>query len=467
MIAGAEHADRAAHLRWPGDPLRQAVRRARRRHRVGLSGVHAHPRPERRGEHLRPPGQRLPLRLDPGPRRHRPTGPGALRAHRHRRTDLARREGVDALGGAAAARRDRQGHRSRRAAHHPRRADFRALAPGGAPRLRPRPLARGAGHRLHLRHAPPRRGGRDATSVTVLRDGRTILSRVPAAEVTTDAIIRAMVGRDIDQSSVRAHPAVAGEPLLSVRGLGRRTRLRDISFEVHAGEIVGVAGLVGSGRTELLRAIFGAEPADRGEIRVRGRTVRIGSPKDAIRHGIAMVPEDRKRDGLLLLQSIRQNLNLPWLSLEGGWRLQRTAEAGRATAMSGRLGIRSSGVEQRAESLSGGNQQKVVWASGSSTSPPCCSSTIPRGASTSAPRRASTGSSTISPRRAWASSSSPARCPSCLRSLTASSSCARASWRRRSPATRRPRTSSCAAPPRCRARPGRKALPPGRQRGRG
>jgi ABC-type sugar transport system ATPase subunit len=110
----------------------------------------------------------------------------------------------------------------------------------------------------------------------------------------------------------------------------------------------------------LLRAIFGAEPADRGEILVRGKPARIRSPQDAIRTGIAMVPEDRKRDGLLLLQTIRHNLNLPYLSLGGGWLLKRTAEASRAGAMSERLAIRSSGVEQRAESLSGGNQQKVV-----------------------------------------------------------------------------------------------------------
>jgi ribose transport system ATP-binding protein len=199
-----------------------------------------------------------------------------------------------------------------------------------------------------------------ATSVTVLRDGRTILSRVPAGELSTDRIIRAMVGRDIEQVYVHSRTDVQTEPLLSVRGLGRRTRLRDISFDVHPGEIVGVAGLVGSGRTELLRAIFGAEPPDRGEVFVRGHRARIGSPQDAIRRGIAMVPEDRKRDGLLLLQAIRLNLNLPFLSLGGGWLLHRAAETGRASGMSERLDIRASGVEQRAVSLSGGNQQKVV-----------------------------------------------------------------------------------------------------------
>jgi ribose transport system ATP-binding protein len=199
-----------------------------------------------------------------------------------------------------------------------------------------------------------------ATSVSVLRDGHTILSRVPAAELTTEKIIRAMVGRDIQQAYVHSRTDVRTEPLLSVRGLGRRSRLQDITFDVHPGEIVGVAGLVGSGRTELLRAIFGAEPPDRGEVVVRGQAVRIRSPKEAIRRGIAMVPEDRKRDGLLLAQAIRLNLNLPYLSLGGGWLLHRASEADRATTMSERLDIRSSGVEQRAVSLSGGNQQKVV-----------------------------------------------------------------------------------------------------------
>ena len=199
-----------------------------------------------------------------------------------------------------------------------------------------------------------------ATTVTVLRDGHNILSRVPAAELSTDDIIRAMVGRDLEQVYVHSRTSVSAEPLLSVRGLGRGSELRDITFDVHPGEIVGVAGLVGSGRTELLRAIFGAEPADHGEILVRGRPVRISSPKDAIREGIAMVPEDRKRDGLLLMETIRHNLNLPYLSLGGGWLLSRPAETDRASAMSERLAIRSSGVEQRARNLSGGNQQKVV-----------------------------------------------------------------------------------------------------------
>ena len=199
-----------------------------------------------------------------------------------------------------------------------------------------------------------------ATSVTVLRDGRNILTGVPAAGLSSDQIVRAMVGRDIDQFYVHSRTNVSTDPILSVRGLGRKGRLRDISFDVHPGEIVGIAGLVGSGRTELLRAIFGADPADRGEILMRGRAVRIRSPQAASSLGIAMVPEDRKRDGLLLLQSIRDNLNLPFLSLGGGWLLDRGSEASRAAAMSERLAVQSSGVEQRAESLSGGNQQKIV-----------------------------------------------------------------------------------------------------------
>ena len=199
-----------------------------------------------------------------------------------------------------------------------------------------------------------------ATTVTVLRDGENILSRVPAEGLSTDEIIRAMVGRDIDQVYARAHTEPGDSPLLSVRGLGRRGHLKGISFEVCPGEIVGVAGLVGSGRTELLRSVFGAEPPDQGEIEVRGRPVRIHSPQDAISHGIAMVPEDRKQDGLLLDRTIRDNLNLPYLSLEGAWLLSRTAETKRAKSMSQQLVIRSSGIEQVAGSLSGGNQQKVV-----------------------------------------------------------------------------------------------------------
>ncbi len=199
-----------------------------------------------------------------------------------------------------------------------------------------------------------------ATTVSVLRDGQNILSRVPASEIAMADIIRAMVGRDIEKYYVRNHVTAGDQPVLSVRGICRGTKLHDISFDVYPGEIVGIAGLVGSGRTELLRAIFGAEPPDQGEIQVEGKRTTPHSPGDAIANGIAMVPEDRKQHGLLLDQTVRQNINLSRISMAGRWLLDRRDESKQAVGMVEKLAIRTSSIETRARSLSGGNQQKVV-----------------------------------------------------------------------------------------------------------
>jgi ribose transport system ATP-binding protein len=205
---------------------------------------------------------------------------------------------------------------------------------------------------------------RVATRTTVLRDGRRVATH-DAAEVTPSQLVREMVGHDLPERKA-ASEHLAGAVALRVRRLCAGGRVRDVSFEVHRGEILGLAGLIGSGRTETLRAIFGADPKDSGDIFVgdREEPVSIGQPADAVRAGIGMVPEDRKLDGLLLGQSIRVNTTLATLKrhiLGGGW-LDFRAETRTADSLCGRLDVRCASLEQAVSELSGGNQQKVVIA---------------------------------------------------------------------------------------------------------
>jgi ABC-type sugar transport system ATPase subunit len=159
--------------------------------------------------------------------------------------------------------------------------------------------------------------------------------------------------------------------VLEVRGLARAGSrydasaivLRDVSFGVRAGEIVGLAGLVGSGRTEVVRAVFGADPFDAGEVLIDGQPVRIRSPRDAIRRGLGLVPEDRKAQGLVLGLAVRENISLASLAqfVRGGF-VRLGEEKRRAGEFVGALRIRTPGLEQKVVNLSGGNQQKVVIA---------------------------------------------------------------------------------------------------------
>jgi ABC-type sugar transport system ATPase subunit len=159
-----------------------------------------------------------------------------------------------------------------------------------------------------------------------------------------------------------------GPKVLEVRGLRRGHELRDIDLDVHAGEIVGVTGLVGAGKTELARAVYGADPVDAGTVRVAGRERTVGSPADGIEHGVALVPEDRKTQGLVLLLSVADNLALAIANCErvAGTLLrmgqvisgQRVAEVARHYI--GRFNIRARDPDQLVLGLSGGNQQKVV-----------------------------------------------------------------------------------------------------------
>ncbi|WP_219501607.1 sugar ABC transporter ATP-binding protein [Nonomuraea ceibae] len=194
--------------------------------------------------------------------------------------------------------------------------------------------------------------------VTVLRDGRSV-AEVPAG-TPQDELVRLMVGRPVDQQFPR-RPAELGEPLLSVRGLTRRGAFDDVSFEVRAGEVVGLAGLVGAGRTEVARAVFGADRYDAGEVFVRGRRLPPHDVHAAMEAGLGLVPEDRKGQGLVLGAGIGENLGLVTLrdATRAGFvdlKGQRTA----AARVAEQLGIRMTGLDQEVRTLSGGNQQKVV-----------------------------------------------------------------------------------------------------------
>ena len=199
-----------------------------------------------------------------------------------------------------------------------------------------------------------------ADRVTVLRDGRVVGTR-NVDEVTKDDLVRMMVGRDIKEQ----HPKVfvePGEPLLQITGLpGKNGNTFDLT--VHAGEIVALAGLVGSGRTELARRIFGAEPLRTGQMAVKGKPITIRSTRQAIRAGIGMVPEDRKTQGLILDRSVSNNITLPILGkLSFGPVIRRGLVRDLVRRLVSTLDIRIYSIEQTVRTLSGGNQQKVTLA---------------------------------------------------------------------------------------------------------
>jgi ribose transport system ATP-binding protein len=203
---------------------------------------------------------------------------------------------------------------------------------------------------------------RIADRITVMRDGRQVATH-DAGDVTPAVLVREMVGHDLPERKKSVVERPAGEVALRVRSLHAGARVRDVSFDVRRGEILGIAGLVGAGRTETLRAIFGADSKDSGEILVDGERVVIRSPADAVTAGIGLVPEDRKDDGLLLSQSVRVNTTLStvWRHARRGW-LNVDAEIRTTEAFCGRLGVRSVSHEQPVGELSGGNQQKVIIA---------------------------------------------------------------------------------------------------------
>ena len=206
--------------------------------------------------------------------------------------------------------------------------------------------------------------------ITVLRDGRVALTD-RLANVTIDKVITAMVGTSTtaaDEGALRA--VTPGEPLLEVADLTWGDRLHSVSFSVRRGEIVGIAGLLGSGRTELLTSLFGVRRPGTGQVRVHGRPLRGANPRAAIRGGLSLVPEDRRREGLLPEASIYMNVLLPvWHRLTRWGFIDDTRGRAIVTNLITRLKVRASGVDQRVSQLSGGNQQKVVFAKALSSEP--------------------------------------------------------------------------------------------------
>jgi ribose transport system ATP-binding protein len=202
-----------------------------------------------------------------------------------------------------------------------------------------------------------------ADRVMVLRDGHHIDTRA-MRELTQADIVRSMVGRDV-QEDLDREVRPRGRRALAVRGLARGNVVRDVSFDLRAGEVLGLAGLVGSGRTELLRLIAGADRKDSGAVLLgeSDTPVRIASPVQAVRAGIGFVTEDRKSQGLLLPQSIRVNATLANLGAvsRGGW-LRVDEERAEVERLRALLHVRSDSIEQPVSQLSGGNQQKVVFA---------------------------------------------------------------------------------------------------------
>ncbi len=200
-----------------------------------------------------------------------------------------------------------------------------------------------------------------ADTVTVLRDGQYV-GDAPAPQMTRQQMIEMMVGRSIENEFPKERADI-GRVRLQVRGMSRGDVVRDVSLEVRAGEVLGLTGLVGAGRTELVRLIFGADSAESGQVSLDGKPLRLASPREAIAAGICLLTEDRKSQGLVLGRSVRENFGLPNLSkLSRFGMLRERQERSEFAKYVDSLSIRIPNQEQLAQHLSGGNQQKVVLA---------------------------------------------------------------------------------------------------------
>jgi len=207
-----------------------------------------------------------------------------------------------------------------------------------------------------------------ADRLTVLRDGMHIIT-APVSEMNTEEIIKHMVGRELSSLFPKSEAEI-GEIVLEVRHLTRPGVFADVSFQLRRGEILGLAGLVGAGRTEVARVLFGIDRAESGEIWLKGKQVRIRSPQQAMYYGIAYVPEDRHQHGLVMNFSITANVTLPILQQVSRLGLvDPRREQKIAGEYSSQLHVRSVGVEQLVNALSGGNQQKVVLSKWLATNP--------------------------------------------------------------------------------------------------
>ena len=204
---------------------------------------------------------------------------------------------------------------------------------------------------------------RIADRLTIMKDGASVTTLRPG-EVTVDDVIRLMVGRSLSALFGERVERAPGEELLRVEDLSDGRRIRDVSFAVRAGEIVGLGGLVGAGRTEVARMIFGADRLQSGRVLLGGHPVRIRKPQDAVRAGLALVPEDRKRQGVVLDMAIRINAtmaNMAPITGPAGF-IRRVVEKRVVARLAEDVRIRMAGMDAPVSSLSGGNQQKVVLA---------------------------------------------------------------------------------------------------------
>jgi ABC-type sugar transport system ATPase subunit len=200
-----------------------------------------------------------------------------------------------------------------------------------------------------------------ADRVTVLRDGQHV-GTCAVNEIVRDRLIEWMVGRKLENEFPPRH-VTRGAPRLNVSHIGRGTAVKDVSFTVHAGEILAVTGLVGAGRTELVRLLFGADRPDTGNVALDGQPINVRTPRHAVRAGVALLTEDRKSQGLVLVHSARENFGLPNLPLLSRWGFVRGREERTALARFIKdIRIKIAHPEQQAQTLSGGNQQKLVLA---------------------------------------------------------------------------------------------------------
>ncbi|MDR3495015.1 MAG: sugar ABC transporter ATP-binding protein [Ancalomicrobiaceae bacterium] len=198
-----------------------------------------------------------------------------------------------------------------------------------------------------------------ADRVTVMRDGERVVT-LPIGAVTKDGLIAAMVGRQVD-TDARTASHRTDKLVLSVDNLSVRGQFSGVSFDLRQGEILGLAGLVGAGRSEVLECLFGVTTPDSGRITLFGKEVRIGSPIQAIRLGLGLVPEERRESGLVLGRSVEENIGFPILRRLSRWLvIQRSRLAGVAADLIGSLSIKTPSARQQVATLSGGNQQKVV-----------------------------------------------------------------------------------------------------------
>ena len=197
--------------------------------------------------------------------------------------------------------------------------------------------------------------------ITIMRDGKTVDTKA-IPDTNFHEVVKKMVGRELTDRYPERTPST-GDTVLEVKQATRKGRFQDVSFSVKAGEIVGVAGLMGAGRTEMMRSLFGLDPLDQGEIWVHGKKAVIKKPSDAVKLGIGFITEDRKDEGLMLDASIRENIGLPNLdSFSPKGLIDKKNEQDFVDLLIKRLTIKTASSEISARSLSGGNQQKVVIA---------------------------------------------------------------------------------------------------------